>query len=127
MALQGRQKTAWPVKADLAIYSPVSGVSVWCWSLAFMPSYKWDFNIFLCDLERFLQIQSHIAMCLYPPHDNKIYTQRSYVFFLTASITHHVSRLATKMDGGMKRLLFGRIVVIHTILMFLIAGTGCIS
>ena len=33
-----------PVKADLAIYTPVSGVSVWCSSLAFMPSYKWDFN-----------------------------------------------------------------------------------
>ena len=32
-----------PVKAYLAIHmhSPVSGVSVWCQSLAFMQSYKW--------------------------------------------------------------------------------------
>ena len=47
-----------PVKADLAIYSPVNGVYVQCLSLAFMLSYNLDFNS--CAIRDGFRKSSHI-------------------------------------------------------------------
>ena len=86
-----------PVKANLAIYSPVSGVSVECWSVAFMLSYKLDFNS--CVIRDSFCKSSHIKIIILKMHVSQFSLNLQWEFRNYCSLCMHQKFCASDLNS----------------------------